>query len=179
MNANNDELSIFYDALKAIEEYRSLHEFPDKRCIFLLHFPTKFCSIITLETLYNCFKKNLWLPLKIYFCYDFNERNFFYFYITFFRKQKQKQAKIISSWTWFSKRLLSFVVKWKPFVFIFNISRDEIFCFFYYNNDHKVNFIYELSIFNKLHDKHKLLENNRSKLVTGFYIEGYSIWFVL
>ena len=34
-----------------------------------------------------------------------------------------------------------------------NVSGDEANCFVYYNNDGKVNFIYELSIFNKLHDK--------------------------
>ena len=94
------------------------------------------------------------------------------------RKTKNKnKRKITSSWTWFSKRLLSFVFKWKIFVFTYNVSGDEINCFD--DNDDEVNFIYELSIFNKLHDKHKLSENNRSKLVTGFYIEGYDIWFVL
>ena len=128
--------------------------------------------------------KNFMVAVENIFLLWFQWKKCFLFLHYVFQKtktktKKQKQAKIISSWTWFSKRLLSFVVKWKPFVFIFDISRDEIFCFFYYNNDDKVNFIYELSIFNKLHDKHKLLENNRSKLVTGFYIEGYSIWFVL
>ena len=64
-------------------------------------------------------------------------------------------------------------------MFTYNVSGDETNCFVYYNNDDKVNFIYELSVFNKLHDNHKLSGNNRSKLVTGFYIEGYDIWLIL
>lgn len=43
-------------------------------------------------------------------------KNTFYLCITFFKKQKQKKKqtknkqKILSSWTWFSERLLSFVL---------------------------------------------------------------------
>ena len=51
-NANNDDIFAFYNALKAIEEYRSsFNEFSDKRVIFLLHFATKCCAIITLKVL--------------------------------------------------------------------------------------------------------------------------------
>lgn len=44
-------------------------------------------------------------------------KNTFYLYITFFKKQKQKKTKnkqkILSSWTWFSERLLSFALNEK------------------------------------------------------------------
>ena len=93
MNINNDDILAFYDTLEVIEEYRSLHGFSDKsfcsvsqRIILLYHY---FEDIVNLHDYFNelnesfkkcnCFEKFLSLPLKIYFCYDFNEKNVFKF----------------------------------------------------------------------------------------------------
>ena len=104
MNANNNDISAFYDVLKVIEEYKSLHKFSDKRCIFFAAFPNEislyyyFGVIVNLHDYLNelnetfnkhdCFEKFLWSPLKIYFYHDFDQRSVFNFYIKLFTKKK-------------------------------------------------------------------------------------------
>ena len=88
-----------------------------KDVFFLLHFSTKCCSIISLETLYNCFEKIGCRWKYIFVMISMNKKYFLFIHYVFqkikTKKKTKNKQKILSSWTWFSERLLSFALNEK------------------------------------------------------------------
>ena len=90
MNVDNDDISTFYQTLKAIEEYKSFYEYSENKCFFSA-FPNKisiyhyFEDIVNLHNYlnepneilknYNCFEVFCWSPLRIFFFYELDEKS--------------------------------------------------------------------------------------------------------